>query len=117
MTREEEIKQTIDQMFPYYEDMSDIEVLQTTSRRIGAEKAFEYADQHPSTETLKDFITRNGYVHQDKLILEFTTNVCDWIDKHMDKYYTSRYIINMFKKSTFINALRRAMINKKHVKH
>ena len=45
MTREEEIKQAIDNMFPFYEDMSDIEVLQTASRRIGAEKAFEYADQ------------------------------------------------------------------------
>ena len=31
-----EINELIDSMFPYYEDMSDIEEVQTTHRRIGA---------------------------------------------------------------------------------
>lgn len=37
-------KEFIDNMFPYYEDMDDIEVVQTTSRRVGAMEMAEYKD-------------------------------------------------------------------------
>ena len=35
----------IESMFPYYEDMEDIELVQTTSRRVGADKMAEIKDK------------------------------------------------------------------------
>lgn len=37
-------RELVDNMFPYYEDMDDIEVVQTTSRRVGATEMAEYKD-------------------------------------------------------------------------
>ncbi len=37
-------KELVNNMFPYYEDMEDIEVVQTTSRRVGAMEMAEYKD-------------------------------------------------------------------------
>lgn len=37
-------RELVNNMFPYYEDMDDIEVVQTTSRRVGAMEMAEYKD-------------------------------------------------------------------------
>lgn len=44
--KEEELKEILDLLFPYYEDMTDIELVQTASRRVGAERIVEYLDEH-----------------------------------------------------------------------
>ena len=97
MTREEEIRAVAVRDTACYEHQKYFE------------QGAQWADQHPCTETLKDFIINNGYVNQDKLILEFITNVTEWIDNNIDKYYTSRHVIPMFRKSDFINGLNKAM--------
>ena len=37
-------KELVNNMFPYYEGMDDIEVVQTTSRRVGAMEMAEHKD-------------------------------------------------------------------------
>ena len=43
----EELHNKIDEIFPLYEDMEDIEVVQTFSRRVGAEMFAEWLVANP----------------------------------------------------------------------
>ena len=62
-------KEIIDELFPYYEDMSDIEVAQTASRRVGADLMADYKDEQHAKEKQRwiekvaDFINEHFYLN------------------------------------------------------
>lgn len=56
-----DIKEEVKKMFPYYEDMNDIEIVQTNAKRNCAIQIFEWLEQHLSEYQIRDYNYRKMF--------------------------------------------------------